>query len=129
MSYYFTKTIENTDFESAVQKITDGLKEEGFGVISTIDFQATLKEKINVDFRKYSVLQACNPPYAYKSLQAEDKIGTLLPCNVVVQEISDGTFEISSINPKAAMASVENKTMKDIASEISEKLERAVSKL
>ena len=129
MAYYFTKTIENTDFESAVQKITDGLKEEGFGVISTIDFQATLKEKINVDFRKYSVLQACNPPYAYKSLQAEDKIGTLLPCNVVVQEISDGTFEISSINPKAAMASVENKTMKDIASEISEKLERAVSKL
>ncbi len=129
MSYYFTKTIENTDFESAVQKITDGLKEEGFGVISTIDFQATLKEKLNIDFRKYMVLQACNPPYAYKSLQAEDKIGTLLPCNVVVQEISDGTFEISSINPKAAMASVENKTMKDIASEISEKLERAVSKL
>ncbi len=129
MSYYFTKTIENTDFESAVQKITGGLKEEGFGVISTIDFQATLKEKINVDFRKYSVLQACNPPYAYQSLQAEDKIGTLLPCNVVVQEIADGTFEISSINPKAAMASVENKTMKDIASEISEKLERAVSKL
>ncbi len=129
MSYYFTKTIENTDFESAVQKITDGLKEEGFGVISTIDFQATLKEKLNIDFRKYMVLQACNPPYAYKSLQAEDKIGTLLPCNVVVQEIADGTFEISSINPKAAMASVENKTMKDIASEISEKLERAVSKL
>jgi len=129
MAYYFTKTIENTDFESAVQKITDGLKEEGFGVISTIDFQATLKEKINVDFRKYSVLQACNPPYAYKSLQAEDKIGTLLPCNVVVQEISDGTFEISSINPRAAMASVENSDMKKIADEISEKLERVVNKL
>ncbi len=129
MAYYFTKTIENTDFESAVQKITDGLKEEGFGVISTIDFQATLKEKLDVDFRKYVVLQACNPPYAYQSLQAEDKIGTLLPCNVVVQEISDGTFEISSINPRAAMAAVENNTMTDIANEISDKLERAVAKL
>lgn len=129
MAYYFTKIIENTDFESAIQKITDGLKEEGFGVISTIDFQATLKEKINIDFRKYMVLQACNPPYAYKSLQAEDKIGTLLPCNIVVQEIAEGTYEISSINPKAAMSAVENNDMKDIANEISEKLERAVSKL
>ncbi|MCF6240903.1 MAG: DUF302 domain-containing protein [Bacteroidales bacterium] len=129
MTYYFTTTIENTDFETAVQKTTEGLKEEGFGVISTIDFQATLKEKLDVDFRKYSVLQACNPPYAYKSLQTEDKIGTLLPCNVVVQEVKEGTFEVSSINPQAAMASVENDTMAQIAKEISEKLKRVIDNL
>lgn len=129
MAYYFTTTLKNVDFETAVQKITDGLKEEGFGVISTIDFQATLKEKINVDFRKYVVLQACNPPYAHKSLQTEDKIGTLLPCNVVVQEAGDNAFEISSINPEAAMASVENETMAEIAREISEKLKRVIEKL
>ncbi len=129
MEYYFTTTIENTDFETAVQKTTEGLKEEGFGVISTIDFQATLKEKLDVDFRKYSVLQACNPPYAYKSLQTEDKIGTLLPCNVVVQEIANGTFEISSINPQAAMSAVKNDTMAQIAKEISEKLKRVIEKL
>jgi uncharacterized protein (DUF302 family) len=129
MEYYFTTTIENTDFETAVQKTTDGLKEEGFGVISTIDFQATLKEKLDVDFRKYSVLQACNPPYAYKSLQTEDKIGTLLPCNVVVQETGEGTFEISSINPQAAMSTVKNETMAEIAKEISEKLKRVIDKL
>ncbi len=129
MAYYFTTTLKNVDFETAVQKITEGLKEEGFGVISTIDFQATLKEKINVDFRKYVVLQACNPPYAHKSLQTEDKIGTLLPCNVVVQEAGDNAFEISSINPEAAMASVENETMAEIAKEISEKLKRVIEKL
>ncbi len=129
MAYYFTTTLKNVDFETAVQKITDGLKEEGFGVISTIDFQATLKEKINVDFRKYVVLQACNPPYAHKSLQTEDKIGTLLPCNVVVQEVDNNAFEISSINPEAAMASVENETMAEIAKEISVKLKRVIEKL
>lgn len=129
MEYYFTTTIENTDFETAVQKTTEGLKEEGFGVISTIDFQATLKEKLDVDFRKYSVLQACNPPYAYKSLQTEDKIGTLLPCNVAVQETANGTFEISSINPQAAMSTVENDTMTQIAKEISEKLKRVIENL
>ena len=129
MAYYFTTTLKNVDFETAVQKITDGLKEEGFGVISTIDFQATLKEKINVDFRKYVVLQACNPPYAHKSLQTEDKIGTLLPCNIVIQEAGDNAFEISSINPEAAMASVENETMAEIAKEISAKLKRVIGKL
>lgn len=129
MAYYFTKTLENTNFESAIQKITDALKEEGFGIISEIDFQAILKEKLNVDFKKYMVLQACNPPYAYKSLQAEDKIGTMLPCNVVVQEIAEGTFEISSINPKAVMSAVENDEMIDIANEISEKLERVIENL
>jgi uncharacterized protein (DUF302 family) len=129
MEYYFTTKIENTDFETAVQKTTEGLKEEGFGVISTIDFQATLKEKLDVDFRKYSVLQACNPPYAYKSLQTEDKIGTLLPCNVVVQETGEGAFEISSINPQAAMSTVKNDTMAQIAKEISEKLKRVIENL
>ncbi len=129
MEYYFTTKIENTDFETAVQKTTEGLKEEGFGVISTIDFQATLKEKLDVDFRKYSVLQACNPPYAYKSLQTEDKIGTLLPCNVVIQETGKGTFEISSINPEAAMSSVKNDTMAQIAKEISGKLKRVIKNL
>ncbi len=88
-----------------------------------------MKEKLDVDFKKYLVLQTCNPPYAYKALLAEDKIGILLPCNVVVQEIAEGTLEISSINPKAAMSSVKNNEVNEIATEISDKLERVIDNL
>ncbi len=128
MSYYFTKTLKEGSFEEAIDRTKEALKKEGFGVVAEIDFQKTLKEKLDVDFRKYHVLEACNPPYALRSLTADDKIGTVLPCNFIVQE-KDGEVEVSSINPVAAMASVENEEMKNIALEISEKLSRVVLSL
>ncbi len=128
MSYYFTKTLKESSFEEAIERTKEALKKEGFGVVAEIDFQKTLKEKLDVDFRKYRVLEACNPPYALKSLTAEDKIGTVLPCNFIVQE-KGGKIEVSSINPVAAMQSVDNPEMKVIAQEISEKLNRVVASL
>ncbi len=128
MSYYFTKKLEGASFEEAIDRTKKALKEEGFGVVAEIDFQKTLKEKLNVDFRKYMVLEACNPPYALKSLTADDKIGTMLPCNFIVQQ-NGGEVEVSSIDPVAAMAEVDNQEMKSIASEISEKLQRVVASL
>jgi len=128
MSYYFTKTLAGASFEEAIDRTKKALKAEGFGVIAEIDFQKTLKEKLNVDFKQYLVLEACNPPYAFKSLKADDKIGTMLPCNVVVQK-NGGEVEVSSIDPVAAMVEVDNEEMKSIASEISEKLKRAVESL
>ncbi len=128
MSYYFTKILEGVSFEEAIDRTKSALKKEGFGVIAEIDFQKTLKEKLDVDFRKYMVLEACNPPYALKSLTADDKIGTMLPCNFIVQKNGD-KVEVSSIDPIAAMAKVDNAEMKDIALEISEKLKRVVASL
>ena len=128
MSYYFTKTLEKGSFEEAIERTKEALKKEGFGVVAEIDFQKTLKEKLDVDFRKYRVLEACNPPYALKSLTADDKIGTVLPCNFIVQE-KEGKIEVSSIDPVAAMTAVENEEMKAIATEISQKLNRVVSSL
>ena len=121
MSYYFTKTLEKGSFEEAIERTKEALKKEGFGVVAEIDFQKTLKEKLDVDFRKYRVLEACNPPYALKSLTADDKIGTILPCNFIVQE-KEGKIEVSSINPVAAMQAVDNQ-------EIGEKLSRVVVSL
>ncbi len=128
MSYYFTKTLKEVSFEDAIERTKEALKKEGFGVVAEIDFQKTLKEKLDVDFRKYRVLEACNPPYALKSLTADDKIGTVLPCNFIVQE-KEGEIEVSSIDPVAAMTAVENEEMKSIAREISEKLSRVVDSL
>ena len=128
MSYYFTKTLKKGSFEDAIERTKEALKTEGFGIVAEIDFQKTLKEKLDVDFRKYRVLEACNPPYALKSLTADDKIGTVLPCNFIVQE-KEGKIEVSSINPVAAMQAVDNSEMKEIAQEISEKLSRVVASL
>ena len=103
MSYYFNKTIA-AGFDEAVDRIMAGLKKEGFGVLTDIDVRATLKEKLGVDFRPYRILGACNPPYAYKALQAEDKIGTMLPCNVIVQELAPGRVEVAAIEASGSMA-------------------------
>ena len=102
MSYYFNKTL-NLSFDKAIARVTEELKKEGFGILTDIDVKATLKQKLDVEFRKYRILGACNPPFAYKALQAEDKIGTMLPCNVIVQEISDGQVEVTAIDPLASM--------------------------
>jgi uncharacterized protein (DUF302 family) len=128
MSYYFSTTITG-NFEDIVQKTTEALKKEGFGVLTDIDVKATLKNKLDVDFKKYRILGACNPSFAFKALQAEDKIGTMLPCNVIVQEVADGEIEIAAIDPVASMRAIKNPDLKGIADQIQEKLKKVISNL
>jgi uncharacterized protein (DUF302 family) len=128
MKYYFNKTIKGT-FEEVIDKVTQGLKEEGFGILTEIDVTATLKEKLDIDFKKYRILGACSPPYAYKALQAEDKIGTMLPCNVIVQELEEGVFEVAAVNPMASMQAVDNENLNKVAEAITGKLEKIIKKL
>lgn len=128
MKYYINKTIA-ANFEQAIELVTEALKTEGFGVLSEIDIQQKLKEKLDVDFRKYKILGACNPPNAYKALQQEDKIGTMLPCNVIVQETGENQVEVAAVDPVASMMSVENNQLAAIASDIKSKLERVIASL
>ena len=117
MSYHFTKTV-SVPFEQAIDTVTEALKEKGFGVLTTIDVKATLKKKLDVDFRPYVILGACNPHFAYQALQNEDKIGTMLPCNVVVQQTADGEVEVSAVDPLASMQAIENPDLETIAQEV-----------
>ncbi len=128
MSYYYSKTI-HLGFEEAVEKVTEGLKAEGFGVLTEIDIKATLKKKLDVDFYNYTILGACNPPFAYKALQAEDKIGIMLPCNVIVQEKKTGEIEVSAVNPVASMQAVDNEELADISAEVGNRLEKVINGL
>lgn len=128
MQYYFTTKVSG-EFEEIIQQVILALKVEGFGVLTEIDVKATMKNKLDVDFYNYRILGACNPPYAYKALLAEDKIGTMLPCNVVVQEKTPGTTEISAIDPVASMMSVQNERLQEAAIEIREKLRRVIGNL
>lgn len=128
MNYYFNKTVKGT-FEEVIEKVTEALKEEGFGILTEIDIKETLKKKLDVDFKKYKVLGACNPPFAYKALQAEDKIGTMLPCNVIVQEIEEGVIEVAAINPIVSMQAVKNEKLNNIAKEITSMLKNVIEKL
>ncbi len=129
MKYYFQKTLSGVSFDEAIEKVTEELKKEGFGILTEIDVQATLKKKLDVDFRKYRILGACNPPFAYKALQAELYIGTMLPCNVVVMEMDDGKVRVSAIDPLASMMAVGNKALNTIAKEIRKKLETVINNL
>ncbi|NCS88647.1 MAG: hypothetical protein AUK34_02165 [Ignavibacteria bacterium CG2_30_36_16] len=128
MSYYFSKTI-NGDFDGAINKVTEALKAEGFGILTEIDVKETLKKKLDVDFKKYKILGACNPPAAYKALQSEDKIGTMLPCNVTVIEQGDGKIEIAAVDPAASMMAVQNDSLGEVASEIRDRLKRVIDSL
>ena len=128
MEYYFSKTISGS-FDDAIQKVTEALKAEGFGILTEIDIKATLKKKLDVDFYNYKILGACNPPYAYKALLAEDKIGTMLPCNVIVQEKIPGKVEVSAVDPSASMQAIENNTLADIATEIRGRLKKVIEQL
>lgn len=129
MEHYFSKTIKSSSFDEAVQRTVEVLKGEGFGVISEINIDEKLKEKLGVDFKRYKILGACNPPYAYKALQLEDKIGTMLPCNVLVIEQSQNTFEVAAVNPIASMMAIENHALADIAQEITTKLKSVIKSL
>jgi len=128
MSYYFNKIVDMT-FDEAVDKVTEELKKEGFGVLTEIDVKATLKKKLNVDFRKYRILGACNPSFAHKALLAEDKIGTMLPCNVIVQEGEDGNVEVAAIDPVTSMQSVQNENLGEIATTVQEKLKQVIKNI
>ncbi|MCU7495952.1 MAG: DUF302 domain-containing protein [Ignavibacteria bacterium] len=125
MDYYNTKVVY-LSFDEAISKVTEELKKEGFGILTEIDVKETLKKKLDVNFRKYKILGACNPPFAYKALQAEGKIGTMLPCNVIVQETEEGKTEISSINPRVSMQTVKNKELEKVASEVADKLQKVL---
>ena len=126
--YYFGKTVE-LSFDDAIVRVTEELKKEGFGVLTEVDIQATLKKKLDVDFRPYKILGACNPPFAYKALQAEQNIGLLLPCNVIVQDAGNGKTEIAAIDPLVSMSKVENPALEPVAAEIKAKLQRVMENL
>ena len=129
MEYYFKTTLSNTPFEEALQKVSEELKKEGFGILTEIDIKSTLKKKLDVDFYNYMILGACNPPFAYKALQAEDKIGTMLPCNVIVQEKEPGIIEVSAVDPVASMSAIENDALGGIAMEVRNKLKKVIESL
>ena len=128
MSYYFTKEL-NISLEAAITKVSEELKKEGFGILTDIDMKATLKEKLNVEFRPYRILGACNPTFGFQALQTEDKIGTMLPCNVVVQEKTPGKVEVTAIDPVASMAAVNNPNLKTIMEQPRIMLKRIIDNL
>lgn len=128
MSYFFSKNVV-MNFENALTKVTEELKKEGFGILTEIDVKATLKKKLDVDFQKYTILGACNPAFAYKALQAEPHIGTMLPCNVIVQELADGKVEVAAVDPLASMQAIQNQELQAIAKEIQLKLKKVIDQL
>lgn len=128
MSYYFNKIL-NVSFDEAVTKVVEALRKEGFGVLTDIDVKQTLRKKLDVEFRNYRILGACNPPFAYQALQAEDKIGTMLPCNVVVQENPEGKVEVAAVDPVASMQAIDNPKLRDIAGQVRAKLKNVVDGL
>jgi uncharacterized protein (DUF302 family) len=128
MTYYFSKTLK-MPFDEAVEHTTEELKKEGFGILTEIDVKATLKKKLDVAFRNYKILGACNPPFAHKALEAESKIGTMLPCNVIVQETADGAVEVAAVDPVASMQAIDNPALGEIATVIQGKLEAVIARL
>jgi uncharacterized protein (DUF302 family) len=128
MDYYLTKTVESS-FDDAVEKVTEALKTQGFGVLTEIDLKSTLKNKLDVEFKEYKILGACNPNFAYKALQKEDKIGIMLPCNVTVINQGDGKIEISIVDPKAMMSPVQNADLEPFAEEVKGMLEEVMVKI
>jgi uncharacterized protein (DUF302 family) len=128
MSYYFSKVLD-AGFEEAVELVTASLKKDGFGILTEIDVKATLKKKLDVDFRRYKILGACNPPFAHKALLAEDKIGLMLPCNVIVQETPDGKTEVAAIDPVASMGAVQNPALEPIGGEVRQKMRDVIERL
>lgn len=127
MKYYFNRTL-NVSFDEAIEKVTAELQKEGFGILTEIDVKATLKKKLDVDFHPYKILGACNPNFAYQALQAEDKIGVMLPCNVIVQDTGSGV-EIAAIDPKASMMAVDNPQLAVIADEVQKLLKNIIERV
>lgn len=128
MAYYFNKILQ-MPFDEAIAKVTEELRKEGFGILTDIDVKATLKKKLDVDFRKYRILGACHPQFAYQALQAEDKIGTMLPCNVIVQELAEGKVEVAAIDPIASMMAIQNPSLGGVAQQVQAKMKKVVEGL
>ncbi|MHA6334229.1 DUF302 domain-containing protein [Qipengyuania sp. CAU 1752] len=128
MSYYISTTMR-ASFDEAISKTEKALSEQGFGVVTRIDMRETLKKKIGADFRPYTILGACNPKAAHEALQVEDKVGTMLPCNVIVQQLNDNRIEVAAIDPVASMQAIDNPDLKQAASEIRESLSKAIASL
>lgn len=128
MKYYFSKTLQ-VPFDSAISKVTEALKQEGFGILTEIDVKETMKKKLDLDFRKYRILGACNPPLAHQALEREDKIGTMLPCNVIVQEREEGMVEVAAVDPVASMQAVDNPQLGEVAKKVQGKLRSVVEGL
>jgi uncharacterized protein (DUF302 family) len=128
MSYHNTKKV-STSFDEAILQVTEELKKEGFGILTEIDVKETLKKKLDVDFRKYRILGACNPPLAYRALSEEENIGVMLPCNVIVQEMENGSVQVSAINPMESMKAVANPNLEEVAKTVSEKLANVINNL
>jgi uncharacterized protein (DUF302 family) len=128
LDYYISTKVGFT-FDKTIELVKEELKKEGFGVLTEIDVRDTLKKKLDVDFRNYRILGACNPPFAYKALQAEEKIGLLLPCNIIVQERDDGTVDVSAIDPAASMQTVANPALTEIAAQVRQKLQSVIARL
>lgn len=129
MSYYFNTTISGKDFDEVIEQVTGELSKEGFGVLTEIDVQATLKKKLDIDFKKYRILGACNPPSAHKAISSEDKIGVFLPCNVVVTENEAGDVEVAAVDPVASMMAVSNDALGEVATDIQGRLKRVIESL
>ncbi len=127
MGYYFSKTL-HTSFDDAIARVTEALKQQGFGVLTDIDVKATMKKKLDVDFRNYRILGACNPPFAHRALELEDKIGTMLPCNVIVQQVGDAV-EVAAVDPLASMAGVNNPALGEIGVQVRAKLQAVIDSL
>jgi uncharacterized protein (DUF302 family) len=125
VSYYFSKQVEGS-FDDVIDRVAEALKEEGFGVLTEIDVKATLRKKLDVDFRNYRILGACNPAFAHKALTMEDKIGTMLPCSVIVQELGENRIEVAAIDPVASMQAVDNPALGEVAQEVQARLRRVV---
>ena len=128
MSYYFAKTVD-AGFDEAIERVTEALKGEGFGILTEIDVKATFKQKLDVDVPPYRILGACNPHFAYQALQAEDKIGTMLPCNVIVRDAGQGQVEIAAVDPIASMQAVENEQLGGIAEEVRGRLQHVIEQV
>ncbi len=129
MSYYFNTTLKEKNFDEAIKTVTAALKKEGFGVLTEIDVKETLKKKIDVDFKKYRILGACNPVFAHKALKSEDKIGVFLPCNVIVEENENGEIEVSAVDPISSMQAAKNDSLEEIATEVQQKLKKIIASL
>lgn len=128
MIYYFNRILD-ISFADAIQRTTEELKREGFGILTEIDVKATIKEKLGVDFRPYRILGACNPQFAHRALEVEDKIGTMLPCNVIVQQLGDGRVEVAAVDPMASMQAVQNAGLAEIAQQVQSKLRQVIDRL
>ncbi len=129
MSYYFNKTLKEKDFDKAVEQVTAELKKEGFGVLTEIDLKATFKKRLDVDFKKYKILGACNPHFAHKALTIEDKIGVFLPCNIIVEAHDNGDIEVSAVDPIASMSTVENEDLGQMAFDVQKKMQAVIDGL